>query len=693
MSVSPNNSLPRVIALGIDDQSEELLPIELEAIPVHLPLCPILGPWGPEFPVLTGSGGAQRIYGSEIFDVLTPYYTHQNVLAQEVSAEGNLVYFMRQVMDDATTARFRLSLDLVEEPALPTYERNDSGSYRLDQSGERVETGNTIAGYRGRWVLQEIAVVNDEYTFGMGEPSAGFLVNSAGTESTLYPMLDFETRWRGKRGDNIGVRIQAPTSRSMVPADVTEAADMSAFVYRFFAVQRSSETASASIINTTSGGQYVEAVLRPGTINPNTRTSMDVRDRFLEAYESSNPENFTGYGPFAKLHVYNENLEKILGDVYANEEAYSTIQADVADPKHLINPFTAVTLDNIPLWSLQLDGPADGGLLFTENTTHWARDGSDGTLSEAAFEAKVGELADKFIDFDSCEYRDMLQYPFSFFWDSGFSSQIKEKLPAFTNRRNMIVVEATQVANAPLNTGDRESSMAVSLRALLRAYPESDQYGTGHCRGLIVGNGGRYLNSAYRGVLPFTIGLARRVAAHMGAATGIFNKSAAIDVNPNNIISDYANHNVVAKPEGARAVDWTNGLIFAQAFDTRRHFWAGLRTVYDSPTSILTSFINVVILARCTWVAHRGWSIYTGNGTLSDSQYVERVDDYIREEAKPSYFEDRMQIDPVSQYTAGDRARNFSYSTQLRGAGRGMKTVQNLTIIAARQEAETTQEG
>lgn len=690
MPLSPNNSLPRVIAFGIDDQSEELLPIEVESIPVHLPICPILAPWGPTEPILTGSAGAQRIFGREIFDVLTPYYTHQNVLAQQVSGEGNLVYWLRMLAENADYARLRISLDLVAEPEKPTYQRNEDGTFRRDQStGELVPTGDTIAGFIGRWMIQPIDVIDDELTFGLASQTEGNLVNSLGENSTIYPMMDLEVRWQGGRGNNLGIRISAPTVRSSNPANSTSVKDMSAFVYRFSAITRDNPNSSATVINTRTGGQYVEATLAQGTID-SSRTSMSFEDRFLLGYESDNPDEFTGYGPFKRVHVYNNELDTVLEAIYAEEEAYDTIPSDVSDPKHLINPFTAVSVDGVPLYTLELRGPADGGILFTENTNHWAVGGTDGDVDIDTYEEGVGRFADKFLDIESCEYSDMLQYPFSFFWDSGYKGAIKDKLPAIMNRRNTIVATATQVAGAPLNTGDQESSAAVNLRALLRAFPESDQYGTSTCRGLVVGNGGRYIPSAYRGNLPFTIELARRCAAYMGAASGVFNTSQAIDVDPNKIVSNYRNHNAGFKPVTARGTDWNNGLIFAQPYDTRRQMWAGLRTVYDNPTSVLVSFLNVVILCRATFVAHQAWRTYVGNGLLSDLQYVERVDDFIRENCPPSNFDNRMTIDPLSSYSLEDQARNFSYTTVLRGGGRGLKTVQNLTIVAERQ-AVTTQ--
>ncbi|MGG4591723.1 hypothetical protein ACLPJK_26050 [Pseudomonas aeruginosa] len=682
--LSPNNSLPRVIALGIKDDSQELLPYEVESVPVHLPLCPILAPWGPDNqPILTGSGGAQNIFGRKIFDPLYAYYTHQNVLAQEVSAEGNLVYWYRVTGETAQKARLRIAIDYVDEPAVKLYERNTDGTYKLDADGNRIETGETAPGGLARLIIQSIGVVNDVDQFGVGTAAEGTLVNSEGATSTIYPLADFETRFKGKAGDDIGLRIWAPTALSVTPANTDLSYDMGTFLFRFAAISRENENASADVIATRLGEKYVDFSFKSGTIDPETKATYDASDTLLLAYESQVPSEFSGYGPFGRIHVYESNVELVQDKVFATEESFGTILGEIT-PERTINLLTATSLEGVPYHTLLLDGPAEGGVLFTERTNHWATGGNDGDISIDAFEEGVGKLADSFKSEDN-PLSDMLQYPFSFFWDSGFKTAIKEKIPAFLKRRNMYVFLATQVANQPLNDNARESAMAVSLRSLLRAYPEAESFGTSTCRGTPIGNGGIYLRQNYKGNLPFTIGAARRVAAYMGAANGQFTTAAAIDVNPNTIIDDYRNHNVTFKPETARGTDWNNGLMFAQAYDSSRHFWPAWRTVYDKPTSILTSFINVAIACRLTYIAHQAWRTYVGNQLLDDSQYVERVDEFILENAQASFFDNRCTISPRSYYTADDQRRNFSYHTDVGMQGRGMKTVQTLTVIAERQ--------
>lgn len=694
MTVSPNNSLPRVIALGIDDDSGTLLPIEQEAIPIHLPLIPNLAAWGPageDELVLTGGSGYSKIFGSDSLDELSPFYVHQNVLAKTVLAEGNLCYFYRVLPEDADIARLRLCIDIVADDVVQ-YERNVDESFKLDADGNKIPvtgSGATVAGYHGRWVVQAITTVNDVYQFALGQAAEGELVSGKdGSNSKIYPILDIETRFKGSKGNNLGFRLQAPTTRSVTPINSDLVNDAGAYVYRFYSVSRNDERTTGKVRSTRLGEQYVDFTLKSGVVDTDTRKKYGIDDVLLGSYEADDPDAFDGYGDFGRVHVYQNHLAEVLGLIYGTEENFGTVTAAVT-PEQAINILTAVNVEGTPYYSFFLDAPADGGTLFTENTNHYCRSGSDGTVSVAKYEEGVGALLDMF-NTETNKYEDMLKYPFSFFWDSGFNIDIKQKMPYLLNRRNLMLMVSTQDASRPLNSASEESSMAVALRAFLRSVPESDFFGTSTCRACVVGHAGKLIGDGYKGVLPFTIALAKRCAAYMGSGTGYMQPNAAIDESPNNVITEFKDHNVTFKPESARGVDWNNGLIHAQPFDTRRIFWPGLRTVYDDPTSILTTFLNVVIACRLTYIGYKSWARLSGNAKLTNLQYIDRADSYIEGEATASHFDGRVDITPTSSYTVDDVTRGFSYHTSINMAGQGMKTVNTLTIVANRRLDEET---
>jgi hypothetical protein len=685
-NISIASSLPRTIIRGFKDESGAPQILEEESLPIHLPLIPLLTSWGPhDDAILTGGNGFNAVFGSDSLDFSKPFATHQTAVANAVLAEGNLAFIRRLVSPDAKAAQVRLGLDIVETD-VPQYERNPDGSYKRNSSGALIATGNTVRGHRGRWAARSVDVIDGESTFGKATASDGDLVAADGSISTFYPFLDTEVRFVGSRGSNIGFRLAAPTLKSAIQANADLVQEAGAFIYRFYAVERADAQSSASVKSTRQGEQYVEFSLKEGVIDRSTELAYFADEVLLEAYEASNPEEFTGYGPFSKLHFYHDHVQTLVESVFVHEEAHGLLTSSVT-PEHTINLLTAHSVEGVPYYSFQLDGAMDGGLLFTESTNHFAKNGSDGELGNEVFDQLVREELVAFND-GPIPYSDSAMYPFSCFYDSGFSMETKKQMANLLQRPDVWVVASTQDANGRLNSNSEESSIASALRAYFRSVPESEYYATGTCRVVVMGNAGELIGSKYKGILPFTVAFARKSASYMGAANGYMSPNNSFDSAPGNIVRDFKNHNATFKPANARNQDWQNGLVFAQNFDRNSIFWPGLQTIYDDNTSILNSFFNMAICCNLTRVGERAWRNFTGNSKLTNEQFVRRVDDYITEQTNGRY-DDRGLITPKSYYTAGDESRGYSWHTDITFASQGMKTVETLTIVAKRRDEET----
>lgn len=685
-NVSIASSLPRTIIRGFKDESGMPEVFEEESLPIHLPLIPLFTSWGPaDDAILTGGQGFNAIFGAESLDYSKPFATHQTAIANAVMPAGNLAFIRRLLSPDAKIARVRIGLDLVET-SLTQYERNADGSYKRNSSGALIPLTEKVTGHRGRWAARLVNDIDGETTFGKAAAMEGELVSDQGALSTFYPILDAEVRFFGSRGNNIGFRIAAPTMLSSTPANADLVQEAGAFIYRFFAVQRVDAKSTATIKLNRQGEQFVEFSLKEGVVDKNTEMAYFADEVLLDAYESTNPEEFDGYGPFGKLHFYHDHVQDVLDAIYAHEADYGLLTSEET-PEHTINIFSALSVEGTPYYTFQLDGPVDNGLMFSENTNHWALEGSDGTLGNAAFDQLVKEELAAFAE-GPVTYMDSAVYPFSCFYDSGFSMDTKKQMAVLFQRPDVWIVSATQDATQPLNTPSEESSIAAALRAYFRSVPESEYHGTGTCRAVVMGNAGELIGSKYKGILPFTVAFAKKCAEYMGAANGYMSPNDAFDSAPGNIVRDFKNHNATFKPAQARNQDWQNGLVFAQNFDRNSIFWPGLQTIYDDNTSILNSFFNMAICCNLTRIGERAWRMFTGNSKLTNEQFVRRVDEYIVAQTNGRY-DDRGTITPKSYYTAGDEARGYSWHTDITFAGQGMKTVETLTIVAKRRDEET----
>jgi len=675
-----SSSLPRTVIRGFKDNSGTPQVLEEESLPIHLPLFPLFTEWGPaDDALLVGGGGANAIYGANSFDGGTKYGTHQTELASRVLSAANLAFIRRLVPEDAATARLRLCMDVLKTE-VPAYERRDDGKYRLDESGQPIPTGSTIQGLKVKWIALPI----DE-DFGIAEVLEGTQQAADGTPSELYPIADLEARFPGERGNNIGFRMVAPTSLSSEPANLDLIEELGAFIYRFYVVRRADAASTAVIANTMFGEQYVPFTFKPNSKDRSTGQEYFADDVILQAYESEDPEEFAGYGHFARIKLYHENLQEVLSAALEVEEEYGLLP-QVETPEHCINLLTGVAASGVPYYALIVDGPGEGGLLFSESSNHFAQGGSDGTLGAEAYDQAVATELEYFGE-GEIPYFDTAMYPFSCMYDTGFSMETKKKFSNVLQRRDVWLAICTQDANRPLNSASEESSMAVALRAHFRSVPESEYYGTQTCRVVIVGHAGNLVGSRYKGILPFVVAFGEKCARYMGAATGYMNPNANFERAPGSTVSGFIRHNAKFKPVIAKNRDWNNGLIFAQNFDRKSIHWPGLQTIYDDNTSVLNSFFNMVIACNLTRIGERAWRVFVGDSQSENSEFLALIDEYIVEQTNGRYH-DRVDVTPRSYYTAADEQRGYSWHTDITFSGQGIKTVETLTIISERRGNE-----
>lgn len=98
MTSSPiTNSTPRFIPNGMKDQSILPLVAQPEQLPIHLPLFYLLASTGPidEVLMVMDKGDLTRIYGDDVLDMRSPYFTHATLMVQKVLEAGNACMIKR----------------------------------------------------------------------------------------------------------------------------------------------------------------------------------------------------------------------------------------------------------------------------------------------------------------------------------------------------------------------------------------------------------------------------------------------------------------------------------------------------------------------------------------------------------------------------------------------------------------------
>lgn len=684
------NAAPKVINNGIQDQSIRTPVAEPEDRPTHLPLSFFYAKKGPKTPQLTVGNSRNMMYGDETFDPTSKWFNHATLMNNVINSQGNSQMGIRIVPDDAAPpATIRLSLDVLAT-TVPVYQRNADGSYKLDADGLPMQDGtSTVPGFKAKWIAEKVSLnVSGEDTFGVATQGAGDQVDSAtSTQSVRYPILDLRVPSEGEYGNNIGLRLWAPTVNGNSPLDSRIIDQAKVYPFRIACVERADALSTPVVTETQSGEQYLDLCFKPNTLDRNTSQLLYIGDRFIDAYQNlEDPSLPPQYGPFGELFTYDHNLETILAQVAAAERLHSLPTCDLKgdeDEDFRFNLISGKDSTGAPYVTFVLQTSGGNAALLSEASTTYAQGGTDGTMSNAAFAASVSTWMNEFSDPNS-DMLDAARYPVSFLYDSGFPLETKYDLLKFiSQRKDTFVVLAVHDVDSPSATASQENSIAVALRTRAQNYPESEYYGTQVVRALIMGRDGKMLGTTYNKRLPLTLQLARRAAAAWGASNGIWNATNMFDVAPLNQVDMFTDVNIRFTPVAQRNRDWDAGLNWAQSSGRHTLFFPALKTVYGNDTSILTSFITAAACVELQKVGEASWRQFTGRADLTNEQFAERIDQWISDNVR-GRLTNRFVVVPRTYYTAADEANGYSWHTEINLYGPNMKTVATLNVNGRR---------
>lgn len=681
-SVSMASSLPRTEVLGFKDVSGQGQPLDIIDLPIFLPWSPLFTSWGPsDTASLVSGAGFSTIYGADTFRAGSPFLSHQAAMLEKVMQAGAMGLVRRMEPAGAATATLRVWVDIIDDD-VPQYERNVDGTFRRE-NGSLIQNGYPVKGHRVMFYVDEPG----EDNIRQGTPTVGKMTRNAsgegqGEPSTAYPLFDIEARFFGSRGSNLGIRLSAPTTNSSTPVDAELVEGQGAAMYRMSVLSRPNENSTGQILNTMNGEPFVDFTLKTGVVDPKTNVNYSHDKRVLRAYEDNDPEVFSGYGPLRTFHVYQDNLDLVLGMLVTEEVDFGLINSEVT-PEHGINLFSGTDVNGIPYYTIKIEGPAEGGVMFGESATHWLLGGNDGDISPEAYDEAVRDELSTFGQ-GEIAYADRASYPMSAFIDTGFSLQTKELFPnVMIVRPDAYVVCSTQDVLEDLNSPEEDSSIGASMRSTLALVPESEFYNTAACRAIVMKHAGRYLDSAYDGILPFTVDFAVKLATYMGGPR--MRAGFAPDRGFYRVVSRFVEHNAKFRHVKPRNTDWQAGISSAEPFDHRDQvFFPGIQTIYNDNTSVLNSFFPMAICCHLNRVGELAWRMFTGDSQSTAGQYITNVDRFIEEQVQDRY-DGRADITPKSYYTAADTQRGYVWHTDIEGLFDGMKTVEVLTVVAGRR--------
>ena len=672
---------PMMIGYGTDDQSRRPIPITEQPIPQHLPKVYFYGQKGRGSINVTSGSHRDTLYGTESFNLNGKYANHATVYINGINAEGNICSYERIIPDDATIAEVTLCLHVLSTD-VDQYQRNADGTYQLNAVTGLpvVDSGaGQIPGYKLTW----------SHEYGLPWGAATTTASTLLPGGTRYPIKQFRASSEGEFGNNRGISLH-PIMGDKVPTELVR--HNLAFINQLSVYKRKDELSTKKSVNTIFGSVSMPFSYKRDAVDPTTNKSVEIENTFLPMYENTTDPKYTlSYADIGGIKVYTDNIDIVITLLHTAEaphvDQFSDFSNDAND-KYLINILTGQNSNRVPYNSIVFEASA-GSVLMSEHTTIWLSGGSDGTMSDAAFDASVSAKMEEYINPDSILLDTALNVE-SVFYDSGFGMDTKLDLANFIGlRQDTMPILCTHIHGEDQIENNVELSRAIVLRTRLQNYPESTYFGTPTMRGMVVGQTGIIRSSVWTKRVPLSYEIAVKAARYMGAANGSWKNGLGFDGAPGSVISEMYDIQKPFIPSSVRIRYWDAGLVWAQPFGIERFFFPALKTVYPDDTSVLNSMSTVFAIMEINKVSWKCWREFSGVSYLTNAQLLERVEAFMRDNLE-GRFDNRFNIESTAYISEADDIRGYSWTLNNVIYASNMKTVMATYVTAHRNEDPTT---
>ena len=684
------NSTPRAIFTGFKEGLTTDPVTAPEITPIHLPYVFIQGGRGKEDTLLLTGDALSTVYGEDMLNYRSKYASPATLIARQAASTGSAIFTKRLVAPDATAARIRIGVEVVADK-LVVYQRNADGSFVKDTLGNKIPDGDkTVDGLKMRWVVNHDKDAVVPNAFGKDEVVLGQLTATDGAQSNYYPILDGLVSWRGAEGDNIGIRLEAPTALSSNPTRTDIIERIGAFLYRIQFVERKSSRTAPTVIRTISGMEQETFALQEGVIQPDDETDLSFGKVVVDAYEYNETGNTPIFAPMDQMHLYQKNIDEIVKKLNESESKDNNdLLTDVEFVEGQMNIFTGVDYNGIPYQTIEVLDADQGGAIFDGTSTFYAIDGSDGDVNWDTFDALAKQQFESFGNMGE-DLEDMAFYPFSIVYDIGYKVDTKKAMAnVLSLRPDVMIIASTHTWKGVELNVDEESSMGAMLRNYYRLHPESVLYNTPACRAAVFMQYGESIEAPSLGKVPLTLEVANKLATYMGASDGVI-RGTRIDNNPGNVVTTMRKINKTYRNATVRDRDWENGLNYVQTYNRNSNFFPAWGTIYNNDRSVWRSLINVIIGCDLTRVCYRLWAETTGTTGMDETLFLKLMGERFLEYTTGRY-NDHVTVKGRFYLDKEDGYNGFSYHGDISLIGDPGMTVGTFTITGLRRNTEAAE--
>ena len=702
------SAMPEMYYNGIEDVSAQPLYREMAPSPDHCPIYYIWAEQGPiaeDIPAVWVPDSATRInvFGSNSFDEMGKYVTHQTIASNVTMQHANAHFISRLWPNDGgpkATIRTWLHVKTMD---VPVYLTNSDGSWQTTPLGQPIQDGNlTVPGVQLLVTTEKI----DPNVASFGQ--ANINNNSVlGAGARAIPILDQEVTWHGEYGNNKGVQMYAPTTRTSEPIDSVMFDATRAYPFKMSLVGRANALATPQKIMRISGEYTLDFNFKPNSLYKALAKELYLDRVFKSAWSQPAANGQPAiYGPFGRIRVYQDNIDQLLEQLFALESSASPEYTDIdqfADPvteKYVINFLSATTSTGAPYKAIHMADitPYTNAVSLNDSNYVFASGASNGTMTDANHELLAIEQMARFTNTEEEITSNLARYPIMDIYDTGYALAGKNAvIDCLAGRPQINVYLSTHTVGFRPLTASEESSLGLYLYTRALTYPESTYHATQCCRAQVFARSGPFLGSVYPKDLPLIFEAIGANCNVLAASSGVWKTQMINDIYAKNVITQFAEFNVDYIPPRQQLMNWNRGVIYPLDYDMYTKQMGPNQTVYPNDSSVLNNYWAVKGATALFMIGHRLWREFRGNASFTRLQLqikIEaRFDELVVESRK---FGDLFLIQRQVKFTNADLSRGYSWTLLVQLGANSLRTVQTFALqswqyeeLAARVAAGT----
>ena len=701
------NAGSQIVNLGVKDNSRVgTLPL-LDPAPQHLPKSFIFAQRG-DGTAFGGIAELQSYFGTASFDGKREYINHQTAFVELFGQNGNAQMVKRVYPSDiGHRANVTISLE-VFNTEIANYKRNSDGSIVTNPSTDEPVLDDLTPAVTGKKARFLVSKVDEELETGSRSKTSGTL----GSGSTIIPICDVVANFKGKDYNNSGFIFSMISEKNK---DTNLVDRMKSLMYNLQIVRRADEKSSFTAKENLFGAIASGFTLN-GAEHPFLKKVLDITNA-KQTWENTEDRRYDiVYNEFEDIYFYNDNIQEFLESFMENEKEFiSSIPQSWNDNEtaatlewfdyltddenellnnelYLTNFFTGASSKGVKYFTLEMvadssdiTNPNVKLVTFGTNSPIWLTGGTDGTMSEEEFEKAVEIELNKYLNPNSNVHDTAINVE-TYFYDSGFTTKIKDIIPYFSAvRKNTSFHLSTYIDNYRRKmTTEEEYDMSVYLAIKAAVFPESEYYATKAFRGTINIGSGKARTSSYKHRLPTTYDLAGKASAYMGAANGAWKAGFDYSEGEKNIIDSMVDVTPEFIPENLKVMLWDVQVNWPQPANRRQSFWPAVQTIYPYDDSVLNGFFTMATILHLNTIADKTWRKFSGNSRDSKEVLRDRIIKFYNEQVADKFDNSVSDIVPDVVFTEEDEIRGYSWTLNVSIYANVAKTVQTVAIFAYR---------